>query len=216
MYGVIPYWVNENATFLYLHSLEQPTPSRFLQTLSRTAPVPPQYRKAPVKMSVPDLHLRKDRQTGCGPKENTPGTISPSASSMPKSPSPTSTAQLPPWSGQQTAPGIISKTTARHRARMGDWGKPAPPRAGWARCPELCTASLPARSGSPGCCWPGPDRLRPCTRSLHRGCTAACNAPCSRAKEGLAGRSYDEMMCKITSLVFTEDRDAGRGQRNRP
>jgi len=40
--------------------------------------------------------------------------------------------------------------------------------------PELCNASLPARSGSPGCCCTDPDRSRSSRQSPHRGCTAVC------------------------------------------
>ena len=97
-----------------------PTLPRSPQTPSRTAPAFPRYRTVPVKTSAPDHYRRQDRQTGYGPMGNTPGTISPSASSMPKSRPPTSTARLPPWSGLRTAPGIISRTTARHHDQRED------------------------------------------------------------------------------------------------
>lgn len=69
---------------------------RSQQTPSRTAPAHSLHKTVLVRTSVRDRHHRKDRQTGYEPKENTPGMISPSASSTLRSRSPTSTTQSPP------------------------------------------------------------------------------------------------------------------------
>jgi len=179
------------------------------------AQVFPPYRIAPEKMSARVLHDRKDQQIWSSPKENTPGTTTPSGSSILPSRSPISTIQSPPLFSLLTVPDITSKTTPRHLAQKEDWKTPGPPTAARALYLELYNASLPARSGSPDCYWPGRCRLHPCRWSPHRGCNVVCNNPYSRTIAGLAGRSFDEMMCKITCLVFTEDRNAGPGRRNR-